>query len=180
MIRTLCWEANQKRWSFLNNTELPDCFLHWQQRCSGRFYICSARSAVANNLLEILLQTESDASIFLWFVRVPSPSNPFDGLSQGDCSDLNRWRVQTVSVDEWQECIIFLNQAAHVITTWQSLCARIVIVRQRIKMKGQWQGKTKANNPSKTNKTKTCVFFFCLDAAWLNEGRCPCGRPSVS
>ena len=22
--------------------------------------------------------------------------------------------------------------------------------------------------------------FFCLDAAWLNEGRCPGGRPSVS
>ena len=24
------------------------------------------------------------------------------------------------------------------------------------------------------------TFFFCLDAAWLNEGRCPGGRPSVS
>ena len=24
------------------------------------------------------------------------------------------------------------------------------------------------------------VFFFNLDAAWLNEGRCPGGRPSVS
>ena len=23
-------------------------------------------------------------------------------------------------------------------------------------------------------------FFFCLNAAWLNEGRCPGGRPSVS
>ena len=23
-------------------------------------------------------------------------------------------------------------------------------------------------------------FFVCLDAAWLNEGRCPGGRPSVS
>ena len=22
--------------------------------------------------------------------------------------------------------------------------------------------------------------FFCLDAAWLNEGRCPGGRPSVT
>ena len=26
----------------------------------------------------------------------------------------------------------------------------------------------------------TVVFFFFLDAAWLNEGRCPGGRPSVS
>ena len=24
------------------------------------------------------------------------------------------------------------------------------------------------------------IVFFCLDAAWLNEGRCPGGRPSVS
>ena len=24
------------------------------------------------------------------------------------------------------------------------------------------------------------IFFFCLNAAWLNEGRCPGGRPSVS
>ena len=24
------------------------------------------------------------------------------------------------------------------------------------------------------------LFFFCLMAAWLNEGRCPGGRPSVS
>ena len=24
------------------------------------------------------------------------------------------------------------------------------------------------------------IAFFCLDAAWLNEGRCPGGRPSVS
>ena len=24
------------------------------------------------------------------------------------------------------------------------------------------------------------MIFFCLDAAWLNEGRCPGGRPSVS
>ena len=25
-----------------------------------------------------------------------------------------------------------------------------------------------------------CNHFFCLNAAWLNEGRCPGGRPSVS
>ena len=24
------------------------------------------------------------------------------------------------------------------------------------------------------------TWFFCLMAAWLNEGRCPGGRPSVS
>ena len=39
------------------------------------------------------------------------------------------------------------------------------------------------------SQTQTAVFFFCrcrarfffyLDAAWLNEGRCPGGRPSVS
>ena len=24
------------------------------------------------------------------------------------------------------------------------------------------------------------TYFFCLMAAWLNEGRCPGGRPSVS
>jgi len=24
------------------------------------------------------------------------------------------------------------------------------------------------------------ILFFYLDAAWLNEGRCPGGRPSVS
>ena len=27
---------------------------------------------------------------------------------------------------------------------------------------------------------KSFHLFFCLDAAWLNEGRCPGGRPSVS
>lgn len=47
----------------------------------------SARSAVANILLEILLQTGSCSSIFSWFARVPSPSNPSDGLSRGDLSD---------------------------------------------------------------------------------------------
>ena len=69
-------------------------------------YLAVRDQAVANNLLEILLQTESHASIFTWFARVPSPSNPSDGLSRGDCGDLNRWRVQTVSVDEWVECIM--------------------------------------------------------------------------
>ena len=27
---------------------------------------------------------------------------------------------------------------------------------------------------------RALTSFFCLDAAWLNEGRCPGGRPSVS
>ena len=66
----------------------------------------SARSSVANNLLEFLLQSESRASIFSWFARVPSPSNPSDGLSRGDTGDLKKWRVQAVSVDEWVDHIL--------------------------------------------------------------------------
>lgn len=66
----------------------------------------SARSAVANILLEILLQTESCSSIFSWFARVPSPSNPSDGLSRGDLSDLKKWRLHAVSVGDWVECIM--------------------------------------------------------------------------
>ena len=33
---------------------------------------------------------------------------------------------------------------------------------------------------SKQNQPQNTTFFFCLMAAWLNEGRCPGGRPSVS
>ena len=30
------------------------------------------------------------------------------------------------------------------------------------------------------SRISACISCFCLDAAWLNEGRCPGGRPSVS
>ena len=52
----------------------------------------------------------------------------------------------------------FFDHAARVITTVAVIeCATIVIVKQRDQK----------------------VFFY-LDAAWLNEGRCPGGRSSVS
>ena len=41
------------------------------------------------------------------------------------------------------------------------------------------EGTFLSQQSSERSKNK-CTGFFCLKAAWLNEGRCPGGRPSVS
>ena len=47
--------------------------------------------------------------------------------------------------------------------------------------KGAKQRKGKEQNRAqKGNEQSRTQNFFCLMAAWLNEGRCPGGRPSVS
>ena len=45
-----------------------------------------ARNACAMQLLEELLSEEMRCSSYIWFARVPSPSNPSDGPSRGDLS----------------------------------------------------------------------------------------------
>jgi len=43
-----------------------------------------------------------------------------------------------------------------------------------------WQAQLKNDRATTVIENSFYLGFFCLDAAWLNEGRCPGGRPSVS
>ena len=65
----------------------------------------SGRSRVVNCLIDRLLTSETNSSCFPWFARVPSPSNPADGPSRGDCDKTFVGNASKASVAEWIEVI---------------------------------------------------------------------------
>ena len=65
----------------------------------------SGRSRVVNCLIDRLLTSETNSSCFPWFARVPSPSNPADGPSRGDCDQTFVGNAAKASVEAWIEVI---------------------------------------------------------------------------
>ena len=61
----------------------------------------SARNRAANLMLDALLKVEASSSAFPWYARVPSPSNPSDGLSRGDLSFFESLGIPCVCIREW-------------------------------------------------------------------------------
>ena len=110
-------EALAKR---LSSSKLSCLLLWWACRCGKSapavFYIDnnsardvaisgSGRSRVVNCLIDRLLTSETNSSCFPWFARVPSPSNPADGPSRGDCDKTFVGNASKASVAEWIEVI---------------------------------------------------------------------------
>ena len=63
------------------------------------------RSAVANSLLDTLLEAEMHSGIFAWYSRVPSPSNPADDPSRGSSSWLKAFGSTLVNVSDWLDVL---------------------------------------------------------------------------
>lgn len=60
----------------------------------------SGRSKLITGMVEQLLRAEDISACYSWFARVPSPSNPADGPSRNECSDLLNAGASFTSVDD--------------------------------------------------------------------------------
>lgn len=65
-----------------------------------------ARNEAASILIEKLLAAENEASLFPWYCRVPSPSNPSDDASRGCCNSSLYSGVKHVGVNDLVSCIM--------------------------------------------------------------------------
>ena len=127
------------------------------------------------------------------------PKKPFVKSGAGCRPSIYGWRSSWAGTCWLTGCTQRPQLGSHVNNFMHCFSTRLPGAAKRIPMKKKHtvdlhlkqsrHGGSNAKSGCYTSKVKvrhwsrTCrdfYSFFCLDAAWLNEGRCPGGRPSVS